>query len=250
MAASAEAVADVRELLREQTIASRRRDHRFYIALTLFLIATVVAGFWRSYFGTLLTGGAARPFVMHFHGAVFTGWMALLLLQVALAATGRVATHRRIGNYGIWYGWLVWLLGVIVTFAAPVMHVRAGEWTVDQAAGFLIFPIGDMILFAGFFGAAVASRHKPDIHKRWMIAATVALAFAAVARMSLPLHWFALLWLSPMFASIAYELLVRGRVHKVDAVATAIMVIAYPRVLLERSDSWIAVGRVLLQPFL
>ena len=246
----AEAAADARELLRHRIINERRRDHQFYIGLTLFLIATVVVGFWRSYFGTLLTGAVARPLVMHLHGAIFTGWMALLLLQVGLAATGRVGTHRRVGNFGIWYGVLVWVMGVVATFAAPVLHIRAGEWTIDQAAGFLIFPIGDMILFAGFFGAAVAYRHKPDIHKRWMIAATVALAFAAVARMNLPLHWFALLWLSPMFASMAYDLFARGRVHKVDAVATAIMVIAYPRVLLERSESWIAVGRVLLQPFL
>jgi hypothetical protein len=230
--------------------ATRRRGHQFYIGVTLLLIATVVAGFWPSYFGTLLSGSVSRPLVMHLHGAIFTGWMALLLLQVGLAASGRVAMHRRVGNFGIWYGVLVWVMGVVATIAAPVMHVRAGEWTVDQAAGFLVFPIGDMILFAGFFGAAVAYRNKPDIHKRWMLAATVALAFAAVARMNLPLHWFALLWLSPMFASMAFELYSKGRVHKVDAVATAIMVIAYPRVLLERSESWIAVGRSLLGPFL
>ncbi|HWI20016.1 MAG TPA: hypothetical protein VNT81_19825 [Vicinamibacterales bacterium] len=230
--------------------SARRRDHRFYIGVTLFLIATVVVGFWQSYFGTLLTGGIARPMVMHLHGAVFTGWMVLLLVQVGLAASGRVGMHRRVGNFGIWYGVLVWMMGVVATFAAPVLHVSAGEWTLDQAAGFLIFPIGDMILFAGFFGAAVAYRNKPDMHKRWMLAATVALAFAAVARLNLPLHWFALLWLSPMFASMTYELIARGRVHKVDAGATVIMAIAFPRIFLERSESWIAVGRVLLQPFL
>ena len=42
-----------------------------------------------------------------------------------------------------------------------------------------------MILFAGFFGAAVKYRNKPEIHKRLILAATVALAFAAVARMGL-----------------------------------------------------------------
>ena len=103
MAPPAEAVADTREFLRERTISARRRDHQFYIGITLFLIATVVIGFWPSYFGTILTGGATRPLVMHFHGAVFTGWMALLLLQVSLAATGHVSTHRRVGSVGIWY---------------------------------------------------------------------------------------------------------------------------------------------------
>ena len=249
MAPSAEAVASTRELLRERTISGRRRDHQFYIGVTLFLIATVGIGFWPSYFGTILTG-ATRPFVMHLHGAVFTGWMALLLLQVGLAATGRVSMHRRVGNFGIWYGVLVLVMGIVVTFAAPVMHVRAGEWTADQAAGFLVFPIGDMILFGGFFGAAVAYRHKPDIHKRLILAATVALAFAAVARMNLSPVWLALLWLSPMAAAMAFEFFARGRVHKVDAITTTIMAVAFFRVLLEKSENWLVVGRSLLRPFL
>jgi len=208
---------------RQRILTARRRDHQFYIGLTLFLIATVVVGFWRSYFGTLLTGAVARPLVMHVHGAVFTGWMAMLLLQVGLAASGRVSAHRRVGNYGIWYGGLVLLMGIVVTFAAPVMHVHAGRWTVDAAAGFLILPIGDMLLFGGFFGAAILYKNKPDIHKRLILAATVSLAFAAVARLELPLPLFALAWLTPMLAALIYELLTRGRMHKVDVLTTAIM---------------------------
>ena len=136
-------------LLRDQVISAQRRSHQFYIGLTLFLMATVVVGFWPSYFGTLLGGGVARPLVMHVHGAIFTGWMLLLLLQVGLASTGRVRLHRRVGTFGIGYGVVVWVMGVIAMFAAPVIHVRNGEWPLDQAAGFLILPIGDMILFAG-----------------------------------------------------------------------------------------------------
>jgi hypothetical protein len=250
MAPPVEAVADTRELLRERTLSARRRDHQFYLGITLFLIAIVVIGFWPSYFSTILGGGATRSLVMHLHGAVFTGWMALLLLQVGLAATGRVSTHRRVGNFGIWYGALVLVLGIVATFAAPVMHVRAGDWTMDRAAGFLILPIGDMILFGGFFGAAVAYRRTPDIHKRLILASTVALAFAAVGRMDLPLPWFAVLWLSPMLAAMAYEFLSHGRVHRVDAITTAIMAVAFLRALLVESEGWIAVGRALLRPLL
>src|SRR5688572_10307612 len=166
MAGPAGAAADARTLLRDQTIAALRRSHFFFFGLTLFLMATVVIGFWPSYFGTLLSGGVHRPLVMHLHGAIFTGWMALLLLQVGLAATGRVRAHRRVGTFGIWYGALVFVMGVIATFAAPVLHVRAGEWTTERAAGFLILPALDMILFGAFFGAAVKYRNKPEIHKR------------------------------------------------------------------------------------
>jgi MFS family permease len=244
------AVADARGLLREQVVSAQRRSHQFYIGLTLFLMATVVIGFWPSYFGTLLGGGVARPFVMHVHGAIFTGWMLLLFLQVGLASSGRVRAHRRVGTFGIWYGAIVWVMGVIATFAAPVIHVRNGEWPLDQAAGFLIFPIGDMILFGGFFGAAVKFRNKPEIHKRLIVAATVALAFAAVARMNLSLPIVFLLWLAPMAALAAFDFRSAGKIHKVTAICVAAMVIAFPRVLLEQNESWLRVGRTMMGWFL
>ncbi len=115
MALPGNAVADGRELLRERTLTSLRRSHQFYIALTLLLVATVVRGFWPSYFGTLLSGGVKRPLVMHVHGAIFTGWMTLLFLQVWLAASRRIRMHRRVGTVGIWYGAAVWIMGVIAT---------------------------------------------------------------------------------------------------------------------------------------
>ena len=250
MALPGKAVADSRSLLRDHTILALRRSHRFYLGLTLFLMATVVVGFWPSYFGTLLGGGVARPLVMHVHGAIFTGWMLLLFLQVGLASSGRVRLHRRVGAFGIWYGVIVWIMGVIATFAAPVIHVRAGEWSLDQAAGFLIFPIGDMILFAGFFGAAVKYRNKPENHKRLILAATVALAFAAVARMGLALPLVFLAWMAPMAALAAFDFRSTGRVYRVTAICIAAMVLAFPRVLLERNETWLAIGRALLGPFL
>ena len=242
--------ADARHLLRDQVVAAQRRSHQFFVGLTLFLIAAVVIGFWPSYFGTLLTGGTARPFVMHLHGAIFTGWMVLLSVQVGLAATGRVRLHRRVGNFGIGYGALVWVMGVVATFAAPVIHVRAGEWSVDQAAGFLILPIGDMILFGGFFGAAVMYRHKPEIHKRLVMAATVALAFAAVARMNFTPPIFFALWMAPMVALAAFDYLSTRKIHAVTSVSIAAMTIGFPRVFLIESEGWLAVGRALLRPLL
>ncbi len=250
MALPGSTVADARGLLRDQIISAQRQGHRFYVGLALFLIATVVIGFWPSYFGTFLSGGVARPLVMHVHGAIFTGWMLLLFLQVGLASSGRVRAHRRVGTFGIWYGALVWVMGVIATFAAPIIHVRAGEWTVDQAGGFLIFPIGDMILFGGFFGAAVKFRNKPELHKRLIVAATVALAFAAVARMNLSLPMVFVIWMAPMTALAAFDFRSHGRIHRVTTICIAAMVIAFPRVLLEKNEAWVAVGRALLQPFL
>jgi len=249
MAPPVEALADARTLLRDQTLLALRRSHQFYLGLTLLLMATVVVGFWPTYFGTLLSGGVTRPLVMHVHGAIFTGWMLLLFVQVWLASSGRVRAHRRVGTFGIWYGALVWIMGVIATFAAPVIHLHAGEWPLDQAAGFLILPIGDMILFGGFFGAAVVYRNKPAIHKRLIVAATVALAFAAVGRMNLAPPVFFLVWMAPMAALAAFDVISTRRLHKVTAICSAVMTIAFLRVLLIESEGWLAIGRALLRPF-
>src|SRR3954469_1562007 len=226
----------------------RSWNRRFYVLITLFLIGIVAKGFWPSYFGPMFGGPRVpRAWVMHLHGAVFTGWMLLLLLQVGLAATGRIAAHRRVGNWGIGYGVLVLVTGLIATFAAPIMHIRAGEWTVERAAGFLIKPIFDMVLFAGFFGGAIFYRSRPEIHKRLILAATVSLAFAAVARMKIasPVLFY-LAWVSPMLVGIAYDLWARRRAHPAYLISVGVMTVAFLRIFLVESEAWLKIGRALL----
>jgi hypothetical protein len=250
MASMSAGVADSRQLLLDQTLTARRRVHGFYLGITLLLIAMVIVGFWPGYYGPLTSGGVTRPWIVHLHGVVFSGWMALLLLQVSLAATGRVQLHRRVGHLGIWYGALVLVLGVVVSFAAPVLHVQAGEWTVGRAAGFLLLPLVDMVLFAGFFGAAIAYRRKPEIHKRLILAATVALAFAGVSRMAFlsPL-WFLIVWLSPLAMALVFDVISRGRVHAVNVVSITVLAVAFVRLFYQESEAWLVVGRALLAPF-
>lgn len=227
-------------------------SRRFYLLLTLVLIGMVVKGFWPSYYGSLFGGGAgaSRAWVMHLHGAIYSGWMLLLLLQVVLAATGRVAAHRRVGTFGIGYGAAVLVIGLIVTWAAPIMHIRSGNWTVDRAAGFMILPLFDMVLFAGFFGGAVFYRRKPEIHKRLILAATVAVVFAAVARMNLPPPLFYFVWMAPMLAGVVFDWVTRRRVHPVYLISIAAMTVAFARVFLMENEAWLRIGRGLLSPFL
>jgi hypothetical protein len=224
----------------------------FFLAISLVLIAMVVRGFWPSYFGQIFRGSPDRPWIMHLHGAVFSGWMVLFLLQASLVYARRVRTHRTLGTrIGIAYGALVLGLGLVVTFVAPVLHVRAGEWTLDQAAGFLLLPIGDMILFAGFFGAAVVYRTKPEIHKRLMLLATIAVVFAAVARMAFQSQLVVLfVWLSPLLAAMVFDWLTRRQVHRVYIVSMGILLVAFGRVFLMPWEGWLKIGRALLTPLI
>lgn len=236
---------------RVSTLARTARS-RFYVGLGAFMCLLVLVGFWPSYFGPALRGQIARPAVIQVHGLIFVGWMALLMTQVVLAARGRIRAHRTVGSWGIGYGVVVFIMGLIAGVAAPVIHLSAGEWTRDRAAGFLLITLGDMTLFGSLFAAAFVYRRKPEIHKRLMVGATVALLFAAVGRMAFipgPLLG-AIVWLSPMFLAMAYDWKQRGRIHPATLIATVWLFVGATRVIFVESESWLRIGRGIIDSFM
>lgn len=228
--------------------AARREVPGFYLALTGVMIVLVLAGFW-PYFSTVGRPTVERPWAVHLHGAVFSGWMILLAVQAGLVYGRRTATHRRVGRWGAAYGCLVLVMGLVATAVAPVVHVARGEWPVDQAAAFLILPIGDMILFGGLLWAAVATRRQPQTHKRYILLATVALLFAPVARLmeSTGLAGIAVVWLLPVAIGAVHDLWTMRRIHPAYYVGTAALVVAFARVFVMESEPWLRVGRAIVR---
>lgn len=225
----------------------------FYMGIAVFMTVLVLNGFGPGYFFPLLGGNVPEVhWVIHLHGAIFIGWMALLLIQVALVALGKTSSHRKLGSVGIAYGFSVLLMGLIAGFVTPVLHVSSGEWDVDRAAGFLLVILGDMALWGGFFGAAVFYRRKPQIHKRLILLATVALLFAAIGRNQPiePLILQLAVWLSPILLAMAFDLWSRKRIHPAYLIGTAILLIAYLRIPLRTSEVWLAVGRPIIEVLL
>lgn len=228
-------------------VRTEARSRWFYSGMTVFMIALVIAGFWPSYFGPLFRGTAPRHWTIHLHSAVFVGWMALLLIEVLLVAMGRVRQHRAVGNIGMVYGCLVFITGVIAAFWGPVLHVRNGEWSVDRAAGFLLISLRAITVFGGFFLAAMAYRRKPEIHKRLILLATVALLFAPVGRLNSPA--FLVLWLGPVLIAMLHDRLKRERVHRTFVIGLVVLIVGFTPIVL-RGESYLRVGRALLRIFL
>jgi hypothetical protein len=225
---------------------ARGLRRKFYVGLSVLMALLVLAGFWPSYYGPLLRGEAETRWILHFHGAIYAGWMALLIVQSALAARGNLRMHRSLGTFGIGYGGFVLLLGLLVSFVAPAMHVTAGEWSIDEAAAFLPIPLIDMVLFGGLFIAAVIYRGKPETHKRLMLLATVALLFAAAFRLNaagVPFQIALALWYLPVILAIGYDYRTRRHVHPVYWIGLAAMTISLVRLPLGDMESWLAVGR-------
>ena len=237
-------------ILVEGSLPRARTTHKgFYVGVSLLIVAIVLAGFAPSFLNMAV--GPPRPWFLHAHGAIYLGWLALLVYQAVLAARGKIALHRRVGKFGIAYGALVWIVGVVVTFAAPALHVRAGEWDMDRAVTFLALPLGDMVLFGGFFAAAVAYRAQPAVHKRLILLACVAVMFAGAFRLSyvasMPVQLLA--WYSPVIAGMLYDRYEIGRVHRVYWIGAAIMAMALARIPFGETEAWRRIGRAMLSPF-
>jgi hypothetical protein len=220
----------------------------FYVGVSLLIIAIVLAGFAPSF--VQIASGRPTPWIIHVHAAVYVGWLALLVCQTVLAARGKIAAHRRVGTFGIGYAVVVWVLGLVVSVAAPAAHVRAGEWDLERAVTFMPIPLVDMLLFAAFFGAAIAYRHRPEIHKRLVLLAYVAIMIAGAGRLSfLNTPGQIAAWYLPVVAGMIYDRVKRGRVHPVYWIGAAVMGVSLLRVPFGSTEIWQGIGRRLLAPF-
>ena len=216
---------------------------RLYVGIAVLAIAIAAVGFWPTYFGPLLAGTVEKPAIIHFHAAVYVGWLAIFLTQATFAATGRVASHMKLGRFAIGYGVLVIAAGLLAGFGMFVLRVRAGEVAAAQNA--LLGPLLDMLVFAPMFGAAVYYRRRPELHKRLMIVATTALLIAAVGRMPflgqprnlLLVH---LIWTAPILLAMAHDLWRQRRVHPVYVFGVVVLVLEGPvvRALVRGSEQW------------
>jgi hypothetical protein len=223
----------------------------FYVGASLYVVATVLAGFAPSLY-LIAVDGRPRPWIMHLHAAVYLGWLALLVCQAVLAARGQLALHRRVGALGIYYAVALWVLGLVVSIFAPAAHVRAGEWSLEEAVTFLPIPLGDMVLFGSFFGAAIAYRTRPEVHKRLVLLACVAIMFAGVSRLSYVLDppGQVIVWFVPIAAGMVYDFYKRRGVHPVYWIGAAVMGVALLRIPFGATELWHGIGTPLLMPFI
>ena len=216
---------------------------RLYVGLAMLAIAMAVAGFWPTYFGPLLAGSVDKPIFIHFHAAIYIGWLALFLTQAALAASGRVSAHMRLGRFAVGYGVLVIVAGLIAAFGMFTLRVRAGG--VAEAQGRLLGPLVDMAVFTPLFVAALYNRRKPELHKRFMIVATSYLLIAAVGRMTFlgePRNLFLvqLVWVAPIMLAMAHDFVRHRRLHPIYVAGLVLFVVTGPalRIVARSSESW------------
>jgi hypothetical protein len=192
------------------------REHRFFLGAALLIALVVFVGFAPTFYLRGAFHPDPLPPVFQIHGAVFSAWVILFVLQTALVSARRTPLHRRLG----WLGGAVAVLMLVTGFLAAAAAVRRGTSMPGLPPPLIFFaiPFFDLVTFAALVGAGLSQRARPAHHKRLMLLATLAVLAAAVAR--LPgvaplgiLGFFALTDLI-LLAGMAHDWMTRGRVHQ------------------------------------
>jgi len=169
------------------------------------------------------------------HGLVFYAWLLLFLLQSVLAATGRLALHRRLGLASVF----VLALMIPLGFAATVTMVRRGfdlsgdQGTIQDPLSGSIFNFGYLFGFTVLAIGAICFRRRPAIHKRLMLFANIELTGAPIAHL---LGHFGLLtpaavvpfFLFLLLTGVARDYVAEKRIHPLTASLGLILFIQQP----------------------
>ncbi|WP_157971385.1 hypothetical protein [Dyella sp. C9] len=153
-------------------------ERNFYLGMSLLVAGVVAFGFSRTIGANLLHPDTPRPTILYIHAWVFSGWVALFMLQSALARARHIALHRTVGTFGACLGSVLPLLGLATALVMQHWHAQR---VASQATG-LSLPFNDMLTFSIAFGLAIRWRRRPEFHRRLMLIATCCLTGAAFAR--------------------------------------------------------------------
>lgn len=158
---------------------NRTVERIFFGGMAVLLCVIVYIGFSPTYFGAGMLRAPLPSPILHVHGAVFTLWMVLFLIQAALISTRRVHWHRPLGIVAFCLPPIMVVLGIVAAIDALHRHVSIGP--LDPAVS-LAIPLLGITCFAVVIFASWQARRRPDAHKRLILIATIALTDAALGR--------------------------------------------------------------------
>jgi hypothetical protein len=227
--------------------ASNRHDRAFYTSMAIAFALVVLVGFARTYYlrNQFLSDGL--PPYLHVHGAVFTAWIVLLVVQTTLVAARRTPLHRTLGWAGATLAGLVVIVGVTTAIVSGRANIEAGFD--DEARAFMTTPFFSMAVFLALVGAAIAFRTRPQTHKRLMLLATINLLDAPIARWPAAPGLTAVYVIVDLFiaSGILYDLVTRRRVDPAYVWGGALIVGGQAlRAIVGPTAAWHAIARTLI----
>jgi hypothetical protein len=222
-------------------LPGRRFDHLFFSGMALLILATVFAGFARTYYLAGMFHAPLPSLIIHLHGAAFSCWILLLVTQTSLVSAGRVDIHRRLGIAGFLLACLMVILGVL---AATDSLIREAGAAGGDPRFFYIIPLTDMLIFATLVLFAFRARSNPPAHKRLILVATIALMIAAIVRWPFVIvqgnaPMAALFSYAFLLMLVAYDLWSTRKVHRATLWAGAFLIFVQQiRIPIGKTAAW------------
>jgi hypothetical protein len=205
--------------------ATAATTRRFYLAISLLMLAVVTYGFSNTIGpGLLHTQRPLRDVILlSIHGAVFYAWMLFMVVQSALVRSRHIRLHRLLGWFGAADAALVLIMGLWATFHQPAPFALERVGLLSMAA--FGIPVTLAILW----------RKRPAYHRRLLLIGTAMLTNAAFARFPgtyLPGHLFYAGTDLLIAIGIAHDLWKERSIHLVYRYAMPILLAAEIAVLI------------------
>jgi hypothetical protein len=237
----------------ELPVSAAQKKRLFERKAVLFVLGLLVlatfAGFGPTYYFKLQTALSEYRLITTVHAAAMGAWIAVFALQIFLVRRKMIGLHMKLGMAAIGLALLIIIVGYLTAVAAAKFGTAAAPPEISPNS-FLIVPLGDIVLFAIFFGAALFYRKKPAIHKRMMLLTAFNFMPAAVARVPIA----SLQSLGPVwffgFPDLVLLILVgvdtwrNRRLEPAFAFGALLLIASHPlRLAVMGSEPWLAAAR-------
>jgi hypothetical protein len=221
---------------------------RSYLYVAIALAALVLIGFSRTFYLRYWFEVPPITKLLQLHGLLFSAWFALFVVQARLISRQSYDTHRKLGIAGAVLAALIVVVGLATAVvSASAQRPRGMGLTSPQ---FVIFPTLAIIAFGGLVAAAIYWRRKPQIHRRLMMLAMIAVLGPPTARVllltGLQGHFLAMqtsVTAAFVIACLIADWVRHRTLHPILTVGGTLLVLSWPiRAWAATTPAWQAVG--------
>ena len=226
-------------------LPGRRFDNLFFSISAVLMLLTVFIGFARTYFLAGVFRAHLPSPIIHVHGAAFSCWILLLVVQTSLVSAHRVDLHRKLGVAGFILACCMVVLGLAASTNALVRNSAPAG--LDPRTFYMV-PITDILMFATLVAFAFRARRDSASHKRIILLATSGLMIAAFARWPVPILEGKILAATLatyifLVALVVYDLWSTHRIHRATLWAGGFLVIVQNiRIPIAMTHAWLALA--------
>jgi hypothetical protein len=225
---------------------TRQLEHYLVAGVAAIFIAITFAGFARTYYLRGLVEAPLPSWVVHVHGLLMTAWVALFVVQAALIPANRIRLHQRLGYSSIGLAVVIAFFGIWTALRAA----RDGSLSVPPGfsePAFSIVPLGDIVLFALFFGGAIYFRKNAATHKRLMLLTLLNFLPPGLGRLPIaavqaaPVAWLLGVIGGVSLVCVVFDRWRYGRVNGVFVAGAVTLIASFPiRIALMGTQAWLS----------